>query len=96
MLVRLTCTCIAAMGDLAIEYGGDTRAKGFGMRRGRGARGDGDGREEGRTDGRSVVFVVFVIHVNDARARDHSSNSEKKSMVERRASMKASTSAGVL
>ena len=68
MLVRLTCTCIAAMGDLAIEYGGDTRAKGFGMRRGRGARGDGDGREEGRTDGRSVVFVVFVIHVNDARA----------------------------
>ena len=69
MLVRLTCTCIAAMGDLAIEYGGDTRAKGFGMRRGRGARGDGDGREEGRTDGRSVVFVVFVIHVNDARAR---------------------------
>ena len=69
MLVRLTCTCIAAMGDLAIEYGGDTRAKGFGMRRGRGARADGDGREEGRTDGRSVVFVVFVIHVNDARAR---------------------------
>lgn len=30
------------------------------------------------------------------RARDHSSNSEKKSMVERRASTKASTSAGVL
>ena len=49
MLVRVTCTYIAAMGDLAIEYGGDTRAKGFGMCRGRG---DGDGeRRDGRTDG---------------------------------------------
>ena len=92
MLVRVTCTCIAAMGDLAIEYGGDTRAKGFGTRRGRGATATGE-RRDGRTE---CGFVVFVIHVNDARARDHSSNSEKKSMVERRASMKASTSAGVL
>ncbi len=50
MLVRVTCTCIAAMGDLAIEYGGDTGAKGFGTRRGRGATATGE-RRDGRTDG---------------------------------------------
>ncbi len=54
MLVRVTRTYIAAIDDLAIEYGGDTRAKGFGMCRGRGATATGerrDGRTDGRTDG---------------------------------------------